>query len=295
VNSNPIRFLRPRRSAAVSPERRSPALSEPAFSPGEEHDAATPTAQEAGSIASVVGEAPRAERLVPAPAIPDRGTTWRRAATIAASVLLHIGVILLILARFPSEGPQAPPPIPVELATLPPPKPQPQVTPTPKPRQPQPERRSGGDLENRKYGALPPAQGTAEKPPLQTQLPAPPAPEPPSQKPAPELRASSAEKSAPVAPPAAPRQTQQAAIPTPIPPTKPPEPKTRQAALPSPSAEQPSKTPPNPAIQLGEGGGDRYLNSIRDDIKRNFYYPPTAELFGIAGVATYDITLARDG
>lgn len=296
VNSNPIRFFRPRRSAAVPPERRSPVLSEPAFSPSEEDDVATPAAQEAGSAASVVGEAPRAERLVPAPARPDRGTTWWRAAAIAASVLLHIGVILLILARFPSEGPQAPPPIPVELAALPPPKPAPApaATPAPKP-PPQPPRSSGGDLEDRKPGASPAATTSATNPPAPKPPPTPPAPHPPAANPAPALPAEPSAKGAPVAPAASPRETQQAAIPTIVPPNKPPDPSMRPAAIPSPSSTPPSMQPTAPDMRQGEGGGDKYLSALRDDLRAHQVYPPTAELFRLRGVATYEIVITRQG
>ena len=43
----------------------------------------------------------------------------------------------------------------------------------------------------------------------------------------------------------------------------------------------------------GEGGGDRYLNALRDAIVGNLIYPASAH--GMAGIAKYEIVMNRQG
>lgn len=288
----------------MPPERRPPVLGEPtvpanvgAADTGDGGAAMIPAASSlSGDVAK---NAPRAQRLPTIEPTPDSSTKWPRAAAIGASVLLHLVAIALIFVKLPSEAPAQPAPIPIELATLPPPPPPPKPKPqaVPKPPPPQPDREWGGELENRKPGALPNAPAVAAPQATQTPAPSPPPPvqEPPSQKPAPKLPAEPADEGVPVAPAASPRQTQQAEIPTPIPPEKPPAPSMRQAAIPSPSSTQPSTQPTAPDMRQGEGGGDKYLNALRADIKAHRVYPPTAELFRLVGVATYEIVITRQG
>jgi protein TonB len=81
----------------------------------------------------------------------------------------------------------------------------------------------------------------------------------------------------------------------PVPPKKPPVPAARQTAIPVPAPTPAAPTTLDADAERGQGGGDRYLNAMRDDIRRHRVYPPTAELFRITGTATYDIAINRQG
>jgi protein TonB len=63
----------------------------------------------------------------------------------------------------------------------------------------------------------------------------------------------------------------------------------------TPSQAESTPAPPNPALPLGEGGGNKYLNALRDEILRHKFYPPTAELFGWQGETRYQIVIDRQG
>ena len=79
------------------------------------------------------------------------------------------------------------------------------------------------------------------------------------------------------------------------------------ASLPPTTAQPkpPTQAPPGPITtdisapnwsegeRRGEGGGDRYLNALRDAIESNFRYPDAAH--GKDGIVKYEIVMARNG
>jgi protein TonB len=72
---------------------------------------------------------------------------------------------------------------------------------------------------------------------------------------------------------------------------EPPAPKTARQD-PVPAAP---KRPPNLSEVVGEGGGDRYLNEIVEDIEAKFVYPAVAEALGLTGLARYALLLDAKG
>jgi TonB family protein len=209
------------------------------------------------------------ERAPTAPALVDRGQTWRTIAAILAALLIHALAAVLLLVALPLATPPAKPPeISVEVVMEQPkpevPKPQP-----PKPSikaeakpVPVPPRESGGDP-NLKQGM------TAEER-LKEKAQATPEPKPVS---SPETPLVSAE------------------------PTPPPKEKTEPAhaalAKPEPARNKPSV--PDPLRLPGEGGGDRYLNEVRDQLLQHRVYPAEAQARGLSGTAIYRLVVDRSG
>jgi protein TonB len=248
----------------------------------------------------------RAERIPLAPPLPDRDVNWRWGVAIAAALLLHLGVLTAIDDGFLRKKSPEPAPIPVEIVTEPPKPPPPAEKPVekpvekppeqqkpPEPQQPQPDRSSGGDQADKAPGTAPSAPAAEDKPP--PPAPPPPAPEPPAPTAAPALPAEASSQAVPLPPASSPRDTQQALIPPPVPAKKPPTPPERQVTSATPPQPQASPSSTNQDLRLGEGGGDKYLNAMRDQILRHMVYPPTAELFHLVGTALYQITINRQG
>jgi protein TonB len=48
-------------------------------------------------------------------------------------------------------------------------------------------------------------------------------------------------------------------------------------------------------LQLDEGSGNQYLNKILATILSHNYYPPTAEMFNLSGVAIFRLIIDRQG
>ena len=232
-------------------------------------------ALEAGELGQVLG-----------PPLSDEAARLRHGAALAAALLLHVSVPLLLLLALPlPERALAPETIPVELVLLPepkaPPKPKVEQTAEPQPRT-QVYRESGGDPElaqgrppEAKAPAKPevvakteqpqPTPATAEAPllPALAEMPAPPLPVPR---------------------PVERRKTNETVA------ALPPRP---QPAAPTPAA--PATLTPSDSALLGKGGGDRYLNKVRESILRNLIYPGIARSQRLAGVAKYQILIDRQG
>lgn len=232
---------------------------------------------------------------VPVEATTDGRAGSRRAAAILAALFLHLAAFTALIDKLPLETPPEPPPIPIELAYEPP-KPPPPAEDVPK-QQPLPDRQSGGELEDRAPGTAPAVTAAAEQPspPTPPPPPTPAVPQPPAPAATPALPTEPSAESVPVPPPASSRATQQAMIAPPVPPKKPPVPAARDVATPAPDQPQAPTTSPDADLQRGQGGGDRYLNAMRDNILRHRVYPPTAELFRLTGTATYEIAINRQG
>jgi protein TonB len=204
------------------------------------------------------------ERTPAAPVLIDRGQKWRTIAAVLAALLIHALVAVLLLVALPlATAPTTPPEIPVEIVLERPkpeaPKPQPKAETKPVP---VPPRESGGDP-NLKQGMT-----AAEL--LKEKARAAPEPKPVS---SPETPLVSAE------------------------PTPPPKEKTEpaQAALAKPEPARNKPTMPDPLRLPGEGGGDRYLNEVRDQLLQHRVYPAEAEARGLSGTAVYRLVVDRSG
>jgi len=228
------------------------------------------------------------EELIPASR--DAYARARRAAAIAAALLLHASLIAVLLLAPQKEEP--PPPLIVELVAAPPPMPAaqsaaPLAAPSP-PAAPAADddvRASGGELE-RANGEPPksPAPEAEVRTPEATQA------KDKAQAAAPLAPASASKRPAPEAAPSA------ATAALPLPPEAKPSPE------PEPTGAREATAPPHPPLSpkvetasLGKGGGDRYLNELRDEIKRNYFYPPAARSQHLSGTAQYDLLLDRQG
>jgi len=244
---------------------------------------------------SVSDASPLTVELAPTPmASRDSWGDWRRTVARAVSLLMHSAAIALFLVHGPAgQQPPEPQAIPVELVVEPPPKPkaaiapQLKLAPVPQPT-PQAEHRESGGDPDRAQGRPPEA-----KPPEPAKRPGETQPPPKAQ------------------PPMEAKQKSAQAPPKPIPAPKPPpttvDKAARQvAAIPpaSPSkAREPAPTTAPPGrgsapAQIesslrGQGGGDRYLNALRDDIVSNIIYPAAAR--GAVGVAKYTMIVSRKG
>jgi protein TonB len=209
----------------------------------------------------------------------------RRAGAILAAFLLHAGVPVLFLLGLPlPQRSVEPPSIPVEFVLLPEPKPPPKPQ-LETPAQPQPRtqlyRESGGDPE------LTPGKVPEAKP---------------QPKPAP---AAVAAAETPAAPPEtfkSPPLAEMPAPPLPVPrPSEHPKANEAVAALPparqpvAPTPSEPATLTPHDSAMNGKGGGDRYLNKMRDNILESLIYPGSAQSQRLAGVAKYEIVIDRQG
>jgi periplasmic protein TonB len=206
------------------------------------------------------------ERAPSAPALLDRWQRWRALAALVAALLIHALIALLLLVTLPfSSAPVLPPPIPVEIVMVPP---------TPETSKPPPElksqsmpltlppRESGGDA-NLKQGER--ADAVAKD----------------KIAPAPEPKPASAEPETAVK-------------------TEAPAPSAEEKVKPLPTAPKlpparPQASLPDPSRLVGEGGGDRYLNAIRDELLKHRVYPDAARAHGIAGTAVYRLVVDRQG
>ena len=246
--------------------------------------AAAGTATEAAARALAAG----AQHLV----LPsgDAHGTRRRAAAISAALLLHAALLAVLLLEPAKDEP--PPPIAVELVAAPPPQP---AAPSQRPAASQPPaapaastapRASGGKLE-REVGQPPDV-------PASTRPETVPEPAPSKERAEPAPPAAGASTSAAPTPPA---DSNVAAAPLPLPPEAKPS-----TAQPAPSAARTAAAPPQPPARsrveseaFGKGGGDRYLNTVRDAIERNRLYPPSARALGLVGTAQYAMLVDRRG
>jgi protein TonB len=219
-----------------------------------------------------------AERPKLAPLSDDAGAEPRRALATAAAFFVHAAAIALVLVKLPiAEPPAEPPPIPVEVVAEAAPKPEAQAKPSPQPEsspQPQVSRESGGDLAP---GQAPVAAVTPIARPVPK--PRPPAPaQPLSAQPVPDLSS----------------PAEQSTVPVPAESAPPPS-ETEQALIPVPQPYPPLAEWPDTSPRRGEGGGDPYLNAVRDSVLRHFVYPSAANSAHVTGTAQYEITLDRQG
>lgn len=218
----------------------------------------------------------------------DAGARRRRTAALVAALFIHAAAIALLLVKLPAAKNPVETAIAVEIVPAAPPKPKPpeQVLPPPppppplppSPEVPEPRRESGGALDRTPGKA-------AETPPPVKPHPAP-APRPAKATPKQSL------ESLDVFPPA---ESSAAAVPFNPPP---PPPKTEEATIPpqpQPPPEPAPEAPPSPDPRRGEGGGDPYLNSVRDAILRRFVYPAEAGAQQVVGTAQYGIVVDRQG
>lgn len=200
----------------------------------------------------------------PAPPIRVDRNTPSLLLTLIAAILLHAVVISAFLVKLPdSVAPIEPPSIAVELVNEEPP-PAKEAREVPKP-PPQKLRESGGDPE------LAPGR----------------VPETDRIDPTPnDSRRQAVNDSAP--PPAQPRSDPALALELP---SRKPAPKT--------VATPPAKASPQSTATLqqgiGEGGGDRYLNQIRDEIEEQRVYPAIAGPMQLSGYASYELVINRRG
>jgi len=203
------------------------------------------------------------------PPLRDNWAGWRRVVALACAVLLHATVIALLLlgSPFPQRAGE-PPSIPVELVLLPerkpPPKPKPELAVKPAPEAAiQPRRESGGD----------PDLAPGRVPDAAPQPKPEPAPAASVEKPPPSLAS---------------------APPLPVPPPR-ERPKASEAVAAVAPTHQSTIQPMNDSALTGKGGGDRYLNKVRDNILGNLIYPGAARSQSIAGVAQFEIIIDRQG
>ncbi|HLI12875.1 MAG TPA: TonB family protein [Alphaproteobacteria bacterium] len=252
-----------------------------------------------------------------APLSRDAWGAARRAAAQIGALLLHLAILVFLFGPSIKEAPVEPPPIPVEIVTLPPPKPKvapqpkppPKPAPKPRPSEPPPP------LEHLESGGNPdlapgrPAETkapeTAQQAAQETPTPTP-QPPPPEAKPAPRTLPK-AQQQAPLRPQPTLRETARSHAPAPplkLPPTEDKTAPPQLAALPPPSRSVPRAAPQGAPVTAsapaqieselrGQGGGDRYLNAMRDEIVSNLIYPSAGR--GQKGVARYEMVVGRNG
>jgi protein TonB len=248
-----------------------------------------------------------AERIPLSPPLPDRDLKWRWGVAILAALLLHLAVLTTIDDGFLRKKSPEPAPIPVEVVTELPKPPPPEEKPAEKPQQqkppepqqpasqqPAPPQSSGGDLPDKVQGALPATAAEDRLPPPAT-APPPSAPEQPAQTTMPALPNEASPEAVPVPPASSPREIQQTLIAPPVPLKKPPAAPARQTTTTAPPQPDVPASSTVPDLRLGEGGGNKYLNALRDKVSSHRYYPPTAEMFHWEGVPSYTIAINRKG
>jgi periplasmic protein TonB len=240
-----------------------------------------------------------ARRIFAAPPSKDAWAWRRRALARGSAFSLHAAVIAFLLVHPPVDVLPPTPPIAVDLVMAPPP---PAKAPSPSQASPQ-ENAQGrvsvsGDDPDRAAG----------RPPAPEAKPS----EVPTPEPAPANRAAPARElasqgmpPAPEAPDAAaapaadtpPRETVASLEPPPVPDLKPSPPPNPPATNAEPSPRKPPAKASDTSneLQRGQGGGDRYLDKVRQDIDRNRIYPPEARSLGISGTAQYAIFIDRQG
>jgi TonB family protein len=230
----------------------------------------------------------RLEPLVPPAAPPARRERWMSSAELLLALLLNLVFLFALFYRPELVAPpqrKEPPAISVELVPQPkaqPPKPKeqpkPQQQPKPeekKPEEPKPEekkpeqkkpmerRESGGDPKL-KQGAVPKVEEKTKEPPeKEVKKPKPDAPK----QPAADL------------PDWAKKLAQGYDLP-----------KQKDSA---PTKARGSNAKTYRSDMTGEGGGDAYLNAMRDQVNAHVVYPPSAG--GATGAATYGLVVDRSG
>ncbi len=227
-------------------------------------------------------------RIDEAPVALDTASNRRHAIAIAAALLVHALVLSLLLVKPPEKIPIVESPIPVEIVSEAPPKPKLEAKPLPPPPpeaarppeaapppEPQKIRESGGNPDRPQGESTKAPETRAVAVPEKKLIPASPANPPPAiDLSLPNLKSALSVPSSPRSPPL---RTEQAAIPSTPPDT-------------SSSAELQSENP-----LTGEGGGDRYLNAVRDAIINHLTYPASARLMHLAGTAQIEIVIDRQG
>lgn len=209
----------------------------------------------------------------------DAAAKRRRAAAMAAAFLVHAAAIALLLVRLPAATPPTETrSIPVEIVreAAPKPKPQAEVSPQPQPQpqsQPDRPRQSGGDVD------LAPGKAADVEP-----TKAVPVPKPRPARPVPKYLTPTLALPLPAEPSA-----------VSIPFNPPPPPEKEQAMIPAPPVERPPADLPDTSPTRGKGGGDPYLNAVRDAILSHFVYPSELSLMRLTGTAQYQIVLDRQG
>lgn len=282
-------------------------------------------AEEASEAAAALYIEPVAQPAV----VSDDWGPWRRTVAPLLALLLHVIILAAVLVGPAAErAPPLPPSIPVEIVQLPKPKvepkPKPKVEPKTEPKpeakpEPKPEpkeavespplvhRESGGSPDLLPGQAIPPKH---DEPVLELPKPPPPPPPQPALQPKPQPaqaqapaakapRAVQAVKLPPSAAGTAPQATppavtapQKAGAAAPAVPSTPAKPTEENTAM--TTAPAASKAPARVESEMrGQGGGDRYLNALRDLIVSNIIYPQAAR--GAAGVARYVVVISRQG
>jgi outer membrane biosynthesis protein TonB len=257
----------------------------------------------------------------------------RAFARFAAFVLHALVLAFFVLGPVFKAPPVEPPVIPIDLVLEAPPKkaerpprarpepaPQPQPKASPQPQPDVPHLESGGSPELTSGAPAAPkaAAAPAEAQPEQKPAPAQPAPSeapaaPAAQAPAPALQPveplppeppaealSGAKPPPPTAakgqaarvPPAAPASANTPPQVASLPPTR-AAPRPPAAAPAGPATSELSAPKWSDSERRGEGGGDRYLNALRDAIMGNLIYPASAH--GLTGIAKYEIVMNRQG
>ncbi len=201
---------------------------------------------------------------------------------LLAALFLHASAILSVLVEWPDTGRAIDPrEIPVELVFEPPPKADPsRETPPP----PMDERESGDDpnlargrpAEIAPEAAAPPESAAAQ----------------PTRAPSPLTEPEPANVIAEFAPP-----LKKPTPPAPPVPPKPVEvqPAPQQPTPPGQTTQAPTPREPSRLRLVGQGGGDVYLNQIKQMIEQQRSYPDIGNPMRLSGVAIFDILLNRDG
>ncbi|MGF7158564.1 protein TonB [Rhodoligotrophos appendicifer] len=228
------------------------------------------------------------EPMVPRNPVYRRREFWRWTITCALALLFHIAVLALIIMEMPRENQYTPPPsIPIEIVQLPPePEKKQEAQKQEEPKQEEKKEEKKPEPLARKSGAtdktdIPagdaPKVETAEK-----------TPEPAKQELSPQEE--KVEKPAPEQPKLRESETGT-------------EPKVQEMAKAFQGAPIPDLPPafelPTPRRGFSGfssspgGGGDPYLNSLRDKIVANLAYPPGSE--SRRGVAVFQAVISRNG